>query len=192
MREFLIQALRDLESLTGLRQLYFLESDQDTGAQKIKVCIDGMMLACQDYPYIPEEAKKKIIREQMVKDQNYDALNSRVIHKWLSMFKDKYWTKGESLSEPEAVADVPEERVQEYLRQIRDNLDKIGKPEYKNGFAEIRKKAGMEASISATKPRPEFVVGDGKYLVHADNQEEADKAYEAFEESNRPRKRRKS
>jgi hypothetical protein len=56
------------------------------------VCIDGMVIACKDYPFIPEEAQKKIIRDQMVKDQKYEALNSRTIHKWLTQASTAYMT----------------------------------------------------------------------------------------------------
>ncbi|HQQ81961.1 MAG TPA: hypothetical protein PK059_02170, partial [Cyclobacteriaceae bacterium] len=187
-------------------------SDHETGPQKIKVCIDGMILASQDYPYIPEEAQQKIIREQMVKDQNYDALNSRQVHKWLSMFKDKYYLS-ERPSQSEMAEPATPEAADKYAKQLLENIAKIGKPEFKNGMKDLRRKAGFEASISASQPRPEFVVGDqcpeckgggevcpngnkypvlcdlcmgsgliNSFKVHAASQEEADRAYQSFKQ----------
>lgn len=83
MKEFLKQCLDDLESLTGIRQLFFLENDPD-GKRKIEVLINGMLLKCKEFSFIPESDQKNIIRSMMVKDQQYDALNSRTLDKWLN------------------------------------------------------------------------------------------------------------
>jgi hypothetical protein len=94
MNEFLKQCFRDLEAITGIRQLYFFEVDPD-GERKLDVCIKGILKTCEQFPYIPEQAQQKIIREQMVKDQDYDALNSRTVWKWLNQNKDLWWAKSQ-------------------------------------------------------------------------------------------------
>lgn len=95
MEEFLTECLKNLEPLTGIRQLYFLEQDPD-GERKIGVLIKGMLLTCEEFSYIPEKDQQKIISDMMRKDQNYDALNSRTVNKWFSLFKDFYWTRANS------------------------------------------------------------------------------------------------
>ena len=94
MNEFLRQCFRDLEAITGIRQLYYFETDPD-GERKLDVCIKGILLTCKQFPYIPEEAQQKIIREQMVKDQEFDALNSRTVWKWFDKAKDIWWAKSQ-------------------------------------------------------------------------------------------------
>lgn len=116
MNEFLRQCFRDLEAITGIRQLYYFETDQD-GERKLDVCIKGILITCGQFPYIPEEAQKKIIREQMVKDQDFDALNSRTVWKWLDKAKDVWWAKSQ-----EPVAEVKEleplsEETQKLIRE---------------------------------------------------------------------------
>jgi len=90
MKEFIIQCLDDLESLTGIRQTYYLTTGTD-GKRKATVLIQGILEVCKQFSYISEADQQKIIREQMVKDQNYDALNSRTVWKWFNGVKDKYW-----------------------------------------------------------------------------------------------------
>jgi len=116
MNEFLRQCFRDLEAITGIRQLYYFETDPD-GERKLDVCIKGILITCGQFPYIPEEAQKKIIREQMVKDQDFDALNSRTVWKWLDKAKDVWWAKSQ-----EPVAEVKEleplsEETQKLIRE---------------------------------------------------------------------------
>lgn len=134
MRDFLRQCLKDLQPLTGNRQLFFLESDLEDGVRKIEVCLAGMVAACKDYPYIPEDAQQKIIREQMVKDQQYEELNSRTIHKWLSQASRAYITHSQ-FSEDDLmprdengniVPAAPPEVAEKYLSQFQAELVKVG------------------------------------------------------------------
>lgn len=94
MKEFIEQCIKDQEAINGIRQLYYLETDPD-GERKLKITILGIIKSCEQFPYIPQEAIKKIISEQMVKDQDYDALNSRTVWKWLNQAKDVYWAKSQ-------------------------------------------------------------------------------------------------
>jgi hypothetical protein len=100
MEKFLTQCLNNLESLTGIRQLYFLEQDLD-GARKISVLIKGMLIVCGQFDYIPEKDQQKIVSDMMVKDQDYDAMNSRTLYKWFNLHKDFYWTKANSEQDSE-------------------------------------------------------------------------------------------
>lgn len=127
MKEFFKQCLKDLESLTGLRQLYFLQTDED-GERKVDVVITGMILAAADYPYIPQEAQQKIIREQMVKDQTYEALNSRVVHKWLTLAAGKYYRESSHQeTQGKAVPPAPPEVAQKYTQQLLASLSEVGR-----------------------------------------------------------------
>lgn len=121
MNDFLIQCLEDLESLTGIRQYYFLTTDPD-GGRKTTVLIRGILEVCKQFPYISEADQKKIISEQMVKDQNYDSLNSRTVWKWLNGAKDVYWAKTqEKVQEVKPLEHLSEE-TQKLIRDWQASL----------------------------------------------------------------------
>lgn len=181
MKDFFIQCLKDLEPLTGIRQLYFMQSDLEDGERKKNVLIYGMIAAAEDYPYIPEESKKKIIRDQMVKDQNYEALNGRTIHKWLNAAANAYRTHSQFTEadllprdkdgKPTEVA--PPEVAEKYQKELMANLAQIGTglpkvEQILEGFKEVRR---VETG------RQKFIIENIE--IWAMNQEEAQKAYDA-------------
>lgn len=181
MKDFFIQCLKDLEPLTGLRQLFFLQNDLEDGERKKNVLIDGMILACKDYPFIPEVAQKKIIRDQMVKDQTYEALNSRTIHKWLTAASNAYrthsqFTEADLMPRDEngnVTQPAPPEVAEKYEKQLLANLAKIGTglptmSEVKDHLKEVKK---IETG------RQKFVIEGIE--IYAMNQAEAQKAFDS-------------
>lgn len=141
MKDFFTQCLKDLESLTGIRQLYFLQSDLEDGERKKNVLIDGMVATRNQFDYIPDEAIKKIVREQMVKDQDYDALNSRVLFKWLNMHKDVYFAKAQTPFKIDSVdlTEEQRERIDKLANEYKASLINDFKPVYKNLEYEIER-----------------------------------------------------
>jgi len=138
MKEFLKQCFRDLEALTGIRQLYFFEVDPE-GERKLDICIQGILKVCEMYPYIPEEAQKKIIREQMVKDQDYEALNSRTVWKWFDKAKDIYWNRKEERQEIETTTVELSEETQKLVREWQSKLLGFSVPDAKMEMERIKK-----------------------------------------------------
>jgi len=153
MNDFILQCLDELEPLTGIRQLYFLQSDPE-GERKIQVLIKGILMTCQQFPYIPEEAQKKIIREQMVKDQDYEALNSRTVWKWLNMNKDVWWAKEQaaepSETPPEPMSEETKKMVDKFMADLAAGMQDRTRPK----FAE-RLKQEMEKIAQEDKERTE-------------------------------------
>lgn len=167
MRDFVKECLNDLEPLTGIRQLYFLQSDPD-GERKIRVLIDGIILALQDYPYIPEEAKKKIIREQMVKDQNYDALNSRVVNKWMTTFGSTYFTNWQKEQPIQYHEPAPPEIADKYIEEFKANLVKIGGPKTSPQPREERYPQSLAKEYIAKKKK--FIIEGVEVLAESEEQ----------------------
>lgn len=161
MKDFYLQCLEELESLTGIRQLFFLQSDPD-GKKKIEVCIAGMVETSKRFPYIPDDEQQKIIREAMVTDQDYEALNSRIIYKWLNLHKDTYWGKSQKaqITEQE-LTPAPKEVADKYAEQWKEALQKIGNPEMKEKSIKdpiIQELSNRYPSTAGTRQR--FIVGD--------------------------------
>ena len=150
MKEFFENCLRDLEALTGKRQVYYWQTETDTdstgkakGMRKFEVCVQGMVIQSGNFAYIPEADQKRIITEMMVKDQDYEALNSSVIYKWLSMYKDKYFMAANA-PEAEPMRELtPEEsaRIDELANQFKAQLLGNFQPEFK----------GIEKDMEAIK-----------------------------------------
>jgi len=187
MKEFLKQCFRDLEALTGIRQLYFFEVDPE-GERKLDICIQGILKVCEMYPYIPEEAQKKIIREQMVKDQDYEALNSRTVWKWFDKAKDIYWNRKEERQEIETTTVELSEETQKLVREWQSKLLGFSVPDAKMEMERIKKedKERLEGKEirKADLSRKAFTVPiedeEGKEIgvienVYAENAEQAKK-----------------
>lgn len=121
---FITHSLFELEPLTGIRQLYFLSQDPE-GEKKIDVLVRGILHTCDQFPYIPDEAKKKIIRERMIEDQDFDAFNSRTVYKWLNSAKEVYWAKkAEERTETtyEPLSPETEKMIAEHLKSLEAQL----------------------------------------------------------------------
>ena len=119
----------------------------------MNVLIQGMILASQDYPYIPEEVQQKVIREQMVKDQTYEELNSRAIHKWLNGIAGKYWIENK---EPEkAVTPASPEVADYWAEEWKKELAKVGQPVPKVSIAELEDKRDPFLKGMKATPKPE-------------------------------------
>lgn len=189
MKEFFKQCLKDLEALAGKRQLAFWEMEaaksedaKKEGDRLIKVCIEGMLFACQDFTFIPDDHKKRIIREQMVKDApNYDALNGATVYRWLARAATAYRTHSQFSEDDLIPRDkdgnpteaAPPEVAAKYESQLLANLATIGNPlptaqELAEHISEVKKKE---------TGRQKFVIEDVE--IWAMSLEEAQKAFDA-------------
>lgn len=127
MKDFLIQCLKDLEPLTGIRQLYFLEQDED-GQRKIDVTIEGMLIVSKQFEYIPVDAQRKIIRESMIKDQDYKQLDSRTLYKWLNGNASSYWAKSNEIEHfedrpAEPLSEATQKMVTDFLSSLAQSME---------------------------------------------------------------------
>lgn len=191
MREFFKQCLEELEDVSGIRQLYWLrqscETKEDFDKRK-SVLIESMVLASQRFPYINQEEQKKIIRRMMIEDQQYDALNSRTIHKWLDLHKDKFPFITESEMEQSHAPEAPPEVAAKYIEKLKAIIESTGRQVPTMTQEEIQKEgherikdpmiAKLKDELSAPfTPRQKFVI-EGIEII-AVSQEEAQKAFDA-------------
>lgn len=124
MREYFTQLLNNLESLTGMKQLERI-SQKPNAADELNNLLDILCRVTDLFPYIPDEAKKNIITDSIVTDQDFIGLNAKIIYKWLNLRKDVYF-KQESHKESEvSEPPVTGEKRQEWLNIWTQALDKI-------------------------------------------------------------------
>lgn len=90
MREFLKKELETLKAKTGLLQYEKMSQDPDA-VNQIRIMLDSIMLVFQEFHFIPDSDKKRIIQENIIRDQEFQGLNSRVVWRWLNAQKDKYY-----------------------------------------------------------------------------------------------------
>lgn len=172
MKDFFENCLRDLEALTGKRQVYYWQTETDTdstgkakGMRKFEVCVNGMVIQSGNFSYIPEADQKRIITEMMVKDQDYEALNSSVIYKWLAMYKDKYFMAANAPDAEPMHQHTPEEleRIDKLAKEYLAQLAGAFQPSFKGiekDMESIKRedKARVEMKGSGYLPSSEKVV----------------------------------
>lgn len=124
MRDFFKSELETLQMKTGLKQYEHISNMPDAEKQ-FKILLDGMVLACNEFPYIPDPDKKRIIQEQIIRDQDYTSLNSRVIWKWLNAQKDHYWQRFEDQRQEEKHEQCDPAIADMYAEQFKENLKKM-------------------------------------------------------------------
>lgn len=151
MREFLAQCLKHLEPLTGIRQVYYLEIDPD-GKAKINKLIEGCMVVCKQFDFIPESAQQGIIKRMMIEDQQYDAFNSRTLTKWFSLFREKYMDAPKEDAPRVQLTPEENERIDAMLNNLKAGL--LGEaPKYGDLEAE-KLKIKAEDKHRTVKPTP--------------------------------------
>lgn len=92
MRPFFLQLLQDLYNLCGLRQWENINlQDEKEAKMQINALLDALCLTADRFPEIPEEVKKRIIKEAVISDIEFNSLNARIVYKWLSLNRNKYF-----------------------------------------------------------------------------------------------------
>lgn len=122
MKEFFLNLLNNLDKLAGLRQIeniYAAHSDANEARKEINALLDVLVNMCAQFPYIPEVEQKRIINHCVITDPEFKNLNARIVYKWLSAQKDKYYKElahipTEPTAEPISKDDP---RYEEYCKQ---------------------------------------------------------------------------
>lgn len=90
MREYFFTLLQNLDKLTGIRQ-YDKLSQADDAKKELNTLLTILCRACDQFPYIPDEAKQRIIDTNIVADADFIGLNAKCIYKYLNANKDRYF-----------------------------------------------------------------------------------------------------
>ncbi len=126
MKDFLKSELKTLKSKTGLNQ-YETFSAMPDAENQIRILLDSMVLACNEFPYIPDMDKCAIIQKMIIQDQDFTALNSRAIWKWLNLHKDIYWTKAHGKEKDAPIVFEPlkpetEQMIKEWQASLMEDI----------------------------------------------------------------------
>ena len=89
MRDFFKDELKSLERKTGLKQ-YEKILAQEKWETELKELLDELCRVCNQFDYIPNEDKAKIIRQNIITEE-FIGFNSRIIYKWLLAARSVYF-----------------------------------------------------------------------------------------------------
>ena len=136
MREFFKKELTTLYAKYQLKQYETLsgmvdEKGKKVGPEMITALLNELERVCDRFPFIPDQAKKNIVMDQMSTDPEFMGLNGRILHKWFDLNKSIYWTqeqskKEEPISPPVDFTDLPEKLQNEIEAFKRSLLDSKG------------------------------------------------------------------
>ena len=123
MREFFFHLLQNLDKLTGMKQFEKLSQAQNP-KEEIKTLLDILCRVCDQFPYIPDEDKKRIIQDATIADQEFIGLNAKIIFKWLNAKREFYMKdpKDEVVIHPDALTG---EAMQKRLDEWKEALAKV-------------------------------------------------------------------
>ena len=122
MRDFFKQEIQTLYAKTQLRQYETLSAMPDFEFQ-FKTLLDALCKVCEHFNYIPEQAQKSIILEQMLLDEDFIGFNAKIVSKWFNRAKDKYFVEEAHKPGKESNAKVVTyDELKPELKQAVDNL----------------------------------------------------------------------
>lgn len=119
MRKYFYDLLQNLDKLTGMKQYEKLMQLSDF-KKEIQTLLDILCRVSDQFPYIPDDDKKRIINDAVISDQEFIGLNAKIIYKWLSMKKEFYFNETtEPVIHPEALTgEARAKRLKEFLEAI--------------------------------------------------------------------------
>jgi len=123
MRDYFQQLLNNLETLTGMKQLERI-SQKANADNELNTLLDVLCKVSDLFPYIPDDAKKNIISDSVITDQEFIGLNAKIIYKWLNLRKDIYFKEIAHKNSVE-VEPVTGEKRDEWLNIWQQTLAKM-------------------------------------------------------------------
>src|SRR5688572_20894089 len=121
MREFFLDLLQNLDKLTGLKQYEKLLQTTNP-KEEIKTLLDILCRVTDQFPYIPDEDKKRIISDAVINDQEFIGLNAKIVSKWLNQRKDHYFQElahqQKALEREPLTGEARQKKLEEFLAAV--------------------------------------------------------------------------
>lgn len=126
MKEFFLEILNSLDKLTGLKQMEKLGAMPDP-KKEVNELLDILCRVSSQFPLIPKEDQKKIVRQAVISDPELTSLNARIVYKWLNTYRDKYFKEAAHIPEEQDPNWKPLEGTerQKKLNEWMESLSKI-------------------------------------------------------------------
>lgn len=130
MREFFKTELKNLHLTTGLQQ-YFKLSSMPNFDQQFKMLLDLLVATCKNFPLIPDEDKKAIVKTYMIQDADFQGFNPKILWKWFNIENRKYLPASQSQFDEQVskrVEHTPEQqmKIDALIEQWKEETAKAG------------------------------------------------------------------
>lgn len=169
MRDFFKSELETLKIKTNLNQ-YERLCELPNAKEEIKLLFDLLEKVCNEFPYIPEDQKKRIIQTGIYRDTDFTGLTPRIVWKWLNAESGKYFR--EDAHKPiEQTTPVPYDelkpeikiQVDEFIKMLSDESTVKSVPGVSQAEIDSIKLEDLEereGRKSIAPVRPEWIVGE--------------------------------
>ena len=113
MRTFLVSLLKDLKRLTGVKQyedMCYVEDNDEAkrkAQEELDLLLTPMIEVCNQYSYISDEDKMKIIKAAVINAKEFYGLNARFVRLALEAVKDNYWKESGYLETNQLLDNMP-------------------------------------------------------------------------------------
>jgi len=132
--------LQTLDKLTGIQQYNKLLQHPEW-KKEINLLLDILCRTCEQFPYIPEDAKKRILDTSVVTDGDFIGLNAKFVYKHLIANKDRFFRElSHQETKPEAEPLTGEAR-DKWLKEFADavaNADAVMTQKASSRFDKVR------------------------------------------------------
>jgi hypothetical protein len=155
MRDFFKDELKALERKTGLKQYEKILAAEKWEIE-LKELLDELCRVCNQFDYIPNEDKAKIIRQNILTDQEFIGFNARIIYKWLLSARSVYFKELAHQEPAEEQAPILEgaardAKLKEWLAALGDGMKQV--PQLSP--TEIKREGRIEVEKKGTGYVPE-------------------------------------
>jgi hypothetical protein len=161
MKEFFYNLLQQLDKLTGIKQYDKLMALPETESDKeIEDLLKILCNVSAQFPLIPKDAQKSIIRQAVVADGDFIGLNAKFVYKSLNAQRDRFFKESHHVKEypgPDWKPVEGEDR-QKWLKAWEQELAKFGQPETQSHVKAVEQSLPQKPTgIYAPSSPPEHI-----------------------------------
>lgn len=126
MRSYFLTLLQNLDKFTGMKQYEKLLQTPDY-KKEINTLLDILCRVTDQFPYIPDADKQRIISDSVISDPEFIGLNAKIVSRWLNQKKDIFFKElahqeNESKDEP-LTGEAMQQRIDEWLHAVNEIED---------------------------------------------------------------------
>lgn len=159
MRDFFVNLYKELKTITGIRQ-YEEIANSGKSKEQAQADFDALVNGCLNvcglyFKHIPDDAKQRIIKTELLSDVDFYGLFPKTIHKYLSRHSDRFYLESHHIEtneieykEPEPLSPETQKMIDEWMEGLRKNAMsyQLEQHELRNTMKQIQREDEMKVS----------------------------------------------
>ena len=182
MRDFFLQLMKDLKSLTGLLQYEKIAAipDRAQAQAELDAVLVPMINICRNFAFIPDSEKQRIIKASILKDPEFIGLNARKVYQYLNAVSERYFQESHHLEANgthsqrgvslEECSQETQKKVNEFMANLATGLQTqvaVGwQKEIQTIKREDEERLKGRKAIGYTPPTQEQIAAMGRHLQY--------------------------